>query len=188
MLWSYKLKFKIWARSNQWLLRYSTINILRLSSNLGRLPWEVIFMLCICKLCFGHISLSLKFEQDPISGCWDIPLSIFWGCLPIKVVFHGRSSSFYAFVNFALVCLGHISLSLKFEHDLIRGCWDIPLWIFWGCLSIMVIFHGRSSSFYAFVEFALVCLGHIRLSFKFEQDLIRGCWDIPFLIFGHLSL
>jgi hypothetical protein len=103
LLWSYRLKFKIWTRSNQWLLRYTTINILRLSSNLGCLPWEVIFILCICKLCFGHITFSLKYEHDPISGCWDIPLSIFWGCLPIKVIFHGRSSSFYVFVKFALV-------------------------------------------------------------------------------------
>ena len=33
------------------------------------------------------MSITLKFEKDPISGCWDIPLLIFWGCLPMEVVF-----------------------------------------------------------------------------------------------------
>ena len=61
--------------------------------------------LCICQPCLGHMSLTLKFDQGPISGCRDIPLSIFGGCLPIKVVFHGRSSSYYEFVNFPLVTL-----------------------------------------------------------------------------------
>ena len=38
LVWSHKLKFKVWAISDQWLLRYSTINILRLSSNLS---WDL---------------------------------------------------------------------------------------------------------------------------------------------------
>ena len=103
LVWSHKLKFKIWARSDQWLLRYSAINILRLSSIQGHLPCMVIFILCIFQFCFGHMSLSLKFEQYPMSGCWDIPQSIFWGCLPFKVIFHAWSSSFYVFFNFSLV-------------------------------------------------------------------------------------
>jgi hypothetical protein len=24
--------------------------------------------------------------KDPISGCWDIPLWIFWGRLPVEVI------------------------------------------------------------------------------------------------------
>ena len=40
----------------------------------GCLPLEVVFILRICKIWFGPLSLSLKFEYDPISGCWDIPL------------------------------------------------------------------------------------------------------------------
>ena len=44
MVWSYKLKFKIWVWSNKWLLRYSTFNILRLSSIGCRLQLEVVFI------------------------------------------------------------------------------------------------------------------------------------------------
>ena len=61
---SYKLKFNIWVGSNKWLLRYSIFNILRSSSMGGRLHWS------ICTLCFGPLSLSLKFRYDPTSGCW----------------------------------------------------------------------------------------------------------------------
>jgi hypothetical protein len=57
----------------------------------GFLPLELIFILRICKIWFGPLSLS--FEYDPISGCWDFPPLIFWGRLPSEVVFHRRSSS-----------------------------------------------------------------------------------------------
>ena len=36
--------FKIWGRSDQWLLRYSTFNIFRSFSLGGHLHWEVIFI------------------------------------------------------------------------------------------------------------------------------------------------
>ena len=65
--------------STEWLLRYSSFNILRSSPIGGCLPLEVIFIWMIKKTWFGHISLSLKFEYDPISGRWDIPLLTFWG-------------------------------------------------------------------------------------------------------------
>jgi hypothetical protein len=56
------------------LLRYSTFSIL-CSSSLGvRLQLEVVFGLRICKIWFGHLSLSLNFEYDRISGSWDIQL------------------------------------------------------------------------------------------------------------------
>ena len=48
------------------------------------LPLEVIFIWSICKLWFGHLSLSIEFEYDTISGCWDIILLIFWGRLHLK--------------------------------------------------------------------------------------------------------
>ena len=35
IVWSHKLKFKIWVGSNKWLLRYSTFNIFRSSSIRG---------------------------------------------------------------------------------------------------------------------------------------------------------
>ena len=47
----------------------------RLSSNggclplEGRLPIEVVDILRTDKIWFGHLSLILKFESDPISGC-----------------------------------------------------------------------------------------------------------------------
>ena len=41
---------------------------------------NVIFILRIFKILFGHLCLRLKFEYDPTSGRWDIPLLIFWGC------------------------------------------------------------------------------------------------------------
>jgi hypothetical protein len=116
LFWPHKLKFKIWGRSNEWLLRYSTINMLSLSSMECCLPW--------------NLSSSLKFDENLESGCWDIPLLIFWGHLPWKVVFHGRSSSYHA-IKF---WFGLISLSLKFEEAPIRSYWDIPLLILWGRL------------------------------------------------------
>ena len=36
---------------------------------------------------FGPLSVSLKFEEDPIRCCWDIQLLLFWGRLPFEVVF-----------------------------------------------------------------------------------------------------
>ena len=139
-------------------------------SSKGHLPRLAIFILCFFLLWFDHIILSLKFEQDLISGCWNIPLSLFWGChpitfiffspvvtelfqfklfwncLPIKVIFHNWSYSFYVFF---LLWSGHISLSLKFVQDPICDCWDIPLLMFGGCLLIKVIF-------FCFFRFGLV--------------------------------
>ena len=75
------LKFKIRGRSDQWLLKYSTFNILRSSSIGRRLPFKHLWFW------FSPLSLSLKFDVYPISGCWDIQLLIFWGLLPLVVVF-----------------------------------------------------------------------------------------------------
>ena len=120
---------------------------------------------------FGHISFGLRFEQDPISGYRDIPLSIFWGCLPFKVIFHAGSLSFYiTFWHW----FGHISLSLRFDHDRISGCLHIPLSIFW------VVFHLRSSSMHGhlhFMSFSILVWSH-KLKFKFwgrsDQWLLRN--------------
>jgi hypothetical protein len=73
VIWSSKRKFYIWVESNKWLLY------------------------------FGHLSISLKSEYDAISGCWYIPLSIFWGRPQLEVVFYWRSSSFKEFVKYNLV-------------------------------------------------------------------------------------
>ena len=62
---------QISVRSDQWLLRYSTFNNLRLSS-LGGSSFQAIL-----NFWFGLLGLSLKFEDDPISGCRNISLLIF---------------------------------------------------------------------------------------------------------------
>jgi hypothetical protein len=62
---------------------------LRPSSIGGRLQLEVVFVYSKFRLEFGPLSLSLKFEEDQISGCCDIPCLIFWGHLPLEVVFIG---------------------------------------------------------------------------------------------------
>ena len=33
------------------------------------------------------MSLCLKVEKDPVSGCWDIQIFIFWGHIPLEVIF-----------------------------------------------------------------------------------------------------
>ena len=107
--WPLKLQFKIWRRSDQWLLRYSTFNILR-SSSIGG---------CLCcegfLFWFGPLSLSLKFGENPISGCWDIQLLIFWDRLPLEW------SSFKDFWFW----FGPMSLSLIFEEN-----WSVVAEIF----------------------------------------------------------
>ena len=44
LVWSHELRFKIWGRSDQWLLRYSNFHILRSSSIRGCFPLEVFFI------------------------------------------------------------------------------------------------------------------------------------------------
>ena len=68
LVWSPELKFEISGRSIQWLPRYSTFYILRSSSIGGRLHFEHFWFW------FSPMSLSSKFEEDPISGCWNIQL------------------------------------------------------------------------------------------------------------------
>ena len=64
-VWSPELKFTIWEISYQWLMRYLDFNILRSSSIISCLHFKHF------QFWFGPLSLSLKFEEDPISGCWD---------------------------------------------------------------------------------------------------------------------
>ena len=103
---------------------------MRSSSIGGCLPFEYLWFW------FGPLSLSLEFEEDRISGCWDIYLFIF------EVIFHWRSSFIWGPLHFNhfWFWFGPLSLSLKFKENPISGCWDIQLLIF------EVIFHWRSSS------------------------------------------
>ena len=154
---------------------------------------------------------SLKFEEDLISGCWDIQLLKFWGHLPLEVVFISG-------IQFFWFC--PLSLSLKFEEDLISGCWDIQLLLFCGRLPLssfqaflilvwshelrskiwgrfdqwllsysmqfiaLSIFWGRPPLKVIFISsIFLFWFGPLSLCFIFEEDPIIGCWDIQLLIF-----
>ena len=53
----------------------------------SRLLLEVIILYSNFQFWFCLLGLSLKVEEDQISSCWDIPLSIFWGLLLLEVIF-----------------------------------------------------------------------------------------------------
>ena len=82
LVWSPMIMFNIWWRSDQWVLRYSIFPIFRSSSIGGHLPLKVVVIETFFLLWFGPMSLYLKFEEDPISGCWDIQIFIFWELFP----------------------------------------------------------------------------------------------------------
>ena len=92
LVWSQELMFKSWGRSNQWLLRYSTFHILRLSSIGGRLPLKVAFIGPFLTLVWSH---KLMFKIWGKSDQWLLRYSNFHilrsssirGRLPFKVVF-----------------------------------------------------------------------------------------------------
>ena len=79
-VWTSELKFKIWGRSDQCLLRYSTFDYLGSSSIGGCLHFKHFWFW------FVPLILNLKFEEDLISVCWDIQLLIFWGHLTLKAI------------------------------------------------------------------------------------------------------
>ena len=147
---------------------------------LGRLPSEAVFIsrnFNILRLSFHRKlssiqeSVSFKFEEDTIRGCWDIQLLIFWGRLPLGVFFISRHFYFL---------FGPLSINLKFEEDPIRGCWDILLLIFWGRLPLKVVFISRIFKYW---------FGPLNIDLKPEEDPISGYWAIQFLLlWGRLPL
>ena len=48
----------------------------------GRLSLEVVFISRKFWFWYGRGSMNLKYKEDPISGCWDVQLLLFWGRLP----------------------------------------------------------------------------------------------------------
>ena len=86
LVWYYDLQCKIWGKSDQLLLRYSTFNNLR-SSFIGSYLHFKYFWFW-----FGPLSLSLNVNENPIRGCWDIQLFIF------EFFFYFWSSSLQALV------------------------------------------------------------------------------------------
>jgi hypothetical protein len=112
----------------------------KLSSIWGHFPLEVVFhwrSSSFQAIWFSPLSISLKFEEDPISDCRDIPLWIFWGHLPLKVIYISSNIKFW------------FRLSLKFEEDRIIGYWDIPLLFF-------LTLPWMSSSLHSIINFGLV--------------------------------
>ena len=147
MVLSFELKFKIWGRSDQWLLRYSTFDILRSSSIEGHLHFKHFLFW------FGPLSLTLNLKKDPISGCWDIQHKIFWGHLPLEVAFNWRSSSVGDRLPSEVILISSI-----FDFGLVpwakvwnfRKIHSVVTEIF-NFLYFEVVFHWRSSSFWAFL-------------------------------------
>ena len=119
-----------------------------------RLPLKVVFHLRSSSI-WGHLPIEVVFHLRSSS----IRIVFHWrSCLPLEVVFHWRSSSiggrlplevvFYwrsSFISSNIqFVFGPLSLNLKFEENLMSGCWDIQLLIFWGPLKVVFI----SSIFY----------------------------------------
>ena len=101
LVWSHKLKFEIWGKSDQWLPSYSTFNILRSSSIRGSLQLEVVFVSIIFD--FGLVEVKFKIWRK--SDQWFLRYSTFniWALLPLFVVFHWKSSLFKCFKNITLM-------------------------------------------------------------------------------------
>ena len=94
------------------------------------------------------MSLSLKFEEYPISGCWDIQIFILWGHLPLEVIFHWRSSSLKPFLTLVWshelmfkILERSILLLLRYSNFRFLTSSSIR-----GHLPLEAIFHWRSSS------------------------------------------
>ena len=122
LVWS--LEFEIWGRSNPWLLRYSTINILRSSSIGGCLPFKhFVFG-------FGPLVLSLEYEEDPIIGWRDISPLVFWGlhCKWLYILVWSHSfiySSIFSNVPIVPKLWFHwISFFLDFTSDVLKWVHD----------------------------------------------------------------
>ena len=146
IVWSSKLKFKIWEGFNKLVLRYFTFNILRLNSMGGHLYLRYLNIL--------HWSPKSTFK--------------FWVWSNKRLL---RYSSFNISKLFSIG--GHLHLKdlknmvwsykLKFKiwDDPISSFGDIPLLIFWGRLPWEVIF------IWSVLTLCFCCRS---LSLKFEYD------------------
>ena len=134
------------------------------------------------------MSLCLKFEEDPISSCWDIKIFIFRGHLPIEVVFHWSLSSIE--VHFLLKVIfywmssfieGRLPLKvvLSESHLSLKVFFHWRSFSFEGHLLLKVVFHWRSSS----LKPHLTLVWSHELSFKTIQGLSS---TLKFKIWGWL--
>jgi hypothetical protein len=114
-------KLKIWLRSDKWLLRYSSFNILRLSSIWGCFHFRQISILVWFQ------KLKLKFEEGPMYGCCDIPVLIFGGRLPFEVIFISFDAEIFHFQRQASGCRGYV-VSCCRGYVLVPGDNNTALW------------------------------------------------------------
>ena len=144
--------------------------------------------------------------------CWDIPCLIFWGHLPLEVIF---ISSIFIFCWSTLLKFQILGRS---DHRLMR----YSTFYIWASLPLDVVFISsilfwfsplslsskfgkepisgswnihflifRSSYILGRLHFKHLWFwfGPLNLSLKYESNLISGCWDIQLLIFwGRLPL
>ena len=95
----------------------------------GYLLLDVLILSRNIQFWFGPLDLILKFNEDPLSGCWDIPLLTVGGRLPMDVVFNSKNFQFL---------FGQQSSSLKSEWDPIIGCSYISIVVFWDRLQLQL--------------------------------------------------
>ena len=109
IIWQgWELLIQCLSRNNIFWFTFKRHNILKL--------FHFMINILICWGClhfdflywYGSLSLSLKFEEDPISGCRDTQLLIFWFGLLLDVVFISGIFDF---------CKVLLSSILKFEKD-----------------------------------------------------------------------
>ena len=118
----------------------------------------------------------LKFENDLISGCWDIQIFIFWGHLPLEVIFLWRSSSLKPY------------LTLVWSYELMFKIWrrsDQRLQRYSNFLFLRLSsIRGHLPFKVLFIEILnRLWFGPMSLCLKFGEDPISGCWDIQIFIF-----
>ena len=112
MVWSLKLKF-LRGRSDQWLLKCSTFNILSSSSNGAHLHFKQIHFISV-------LSPKLQLKVGGRSDQWLVRYSTFNNL---------RSSSNGGCLDFRqfLFWSGPLNSSLTFEEDMTRVCSDVPI-------------------------------------------------------------
>ena len=109
-------------------------------------------------------------------GCWNIPLFIFWGCLPLEVVFQWRLPSFDTFVHSSLIPTTKLSNLRK----IIPVVADIFHFSYFE-----VVFCWRSSSFDTFVHSDLIPIASVSNLSKI-WPVFAELFDSIF--WGHLPL
>ena len=110
-----------------------------------------------------NFGLSLQFEEDPNSGCWDFPLLIFWGHLPLDSVFNSNNSQFL-FVNSST---GHLKqcLILIWSPQLNFKIWERSDHWLLGYSTFNILRSSSIKGLLHFEQFSIL-IGYSKLTFK----------------------